>query len=284
MRSATVYVHTEERRRLWAALVALVAMCVLAPVYAGSGDDPAELARTWRHAWVFVPLAASAGYERVTTGRLRELLRRRTRPLPVVVYAHGCAGLNEIAARTGRFLARAGYLVIQPDGFARRIKPISCVPADHRGGLHRAVLGWRHAEVRYAMRKTHVLPEVRDDALFLMGLSEGGIAVATLHREPEPVAGRVIEGWTCHAGWPEYRGLGAPQDEPVLALVGADDPWFRLPVLRGDCGEYMQGRPQSRSIVFRAPNYLHDKHWLSFDPGVQGTIVRFLERYTPGAH
>jgi hypothetical protein len=109
-----------------------------------------------------------------------------------------------------------------------------------------------------------------------MGHSEGGIAVATA---PLPgLAARVIEGWGCHAGWPEYRGLAAPESEPVLALVASDDPWFRSPVLSGDCGDWMDGNDES--LVFEPPGYLHRRHWLSFDRDVQRIVIDFLRRAT----
>ncbi len=199
------------------------------------------------------------------------------KPLAVILYAHGCDGLSEISAASGRFLAQAGYLVVEPDSFARASKPASCEPAQHLGGLHRAVLGWRQKEMRYAARKLRAIGSLRNLPFVLMGHSEGAITAATV--TDVPAAGRIIEGWTCHAGWPEYRGLAAPAGQPVLALVGEDDPWFREPVLSGECGAFMHGRTQ-RSIVFRAPNYLARKHWLSSDPDVQKTIVEFVRQIT----
>lgn len=68
----------------------------------------------------------------------------------------------------------------------------------------------------------------------------------------------------------------APANEPVPALVASDDPWFTNPVLSGDCGDFMRGRPHSRSIVYRPPSYLHSKHWLSADVDVQATTLAFL--------
>src|SRR5262249_36530800 len=110
--------------------------------------------------------------------------------------------------------------------------------------------------------------------VILMGHSEGAITVATI--EGVPAAGRIIEGWTCHAGWSEYRGLHAPADQPVLALSSEKDPWFRDPVLAGDCGAYMKNTTLQRSIVYRKPSYLADKHWLSSDQDVQAIILDFI--------
>lgn len=241
-------------------------------VRAGTGADAAELERTWASAPVYLPTAGS--YRRLTTTGLVAALASQSRLPSVVIYVHGCSGLGRAAVDAGEFLARAGYLVIEPDSFARLAKPKSCDPAIHRGGLHREVLRWRHEEVKFSIRKLRALAGTSGVDIFLMGFSEGAIAVATF--VGEPVRARIIEGWTCHAGWPEYRGLPAPPGEPVLALVARDDPWFRLPVLRGDCGAFMNGRPQSRSIVYDALSPLREDHWLSWNNSVRREIVEFL--------
>jgi poly(3-hydroxybutyrate) depolymerase len=246
-----------------------------AAALADSGDDPAELARTWAAAPVYLPV--QEGYRRIDSAELPSELSQRSAAIPAVVYAHGCAGLDAATIETGRFLASAGYLVVAPDSFARLDKPKSCNPAENLGGLHREVLRWRQLEIANAIRKLRTLPNIMPARIFLMGLSEGAITVATF--QDEPVRARIIEGWTCHAGWPEYHGLLAPQDEPVLALLAHDDPWWRSPVFQGDCGDFMQGRPSSRSIVYAAPSPLHENHWLSFDPSVRSAILAFLSEW-----
>jgi hypothetical protein len=106
-----------------------------------------------------------------------------------------------------------------------------------------------------------------------MGHSEGAIAVATVTN----AAGR---GPDC-GGVDLSRRLARISRRrrafrtTGLALVGESDPWFEAPVLHGDCGAYLKGARQ-RSLVFRAPNYLAAKHWLSSDPAAQVTILDFL--------
>ena len=257
----------------------ILAMMLAAICGAAWGSNEAsELQRTWDAAWVFAPDASAAGYARLRGSDLRQRFEPGVAPpAAIVLHAHGCDGLSEISAASGRFLAQSGYLVVEPDSFARRDKPVSCKPARHLGGLHRAVLGWRHDEMRFAAAKLEQIKSLAGLPLILMGHSEGAIAVATIADLPS--AARIVEGWTCHAGWPEYRGLAAPPDEPVLALVGADDPWFRAPVLKGDCGAFMHGAAQ-HSIVYHSPNYLAGKHWLSSDPEVRETIIGFIRRHT----
>jgi len=259
----------------------LLALLLLFPLLAQAdplAEDPAELQRTWEEAWVTLPSDSRIGYERLSVEALPTKLAEGNEALPVVVYAHGCTGLNETASEVGRFLARAGYLVIAPDSFARAEKPVSCNPVGPVGGLHREVLGWRQAEVKNAIERARTLPNVDPERVFLMGFSEGGITTATM--SGVPVAGRVIEGWTCHAGWSEYKGLNAPPEEPVLAIVAAEDPWFQEYYLRGDCGAFMQDRSNAASLVIDDPPFLKTRHWLSFRPEIQAEILEFLDAHS----
>jgi dienelactone hydrolase len=223
---------------------------------------------------VFAPAGNLAGYKQLETAGLETYLAgQKPRPTALILYAHGCDGLSEISNETGRFLAQAGYLLVAPDSFARVTKPTSCDPTRRVGGLHRDVLRWRQDELRYADDRIATMAGFRDIPVVLMGHSEGAIAVATVTNAS--AAARIVEGWTCHAGWPEYQGSAAPLAQPGLALVGESDPWFETPVLHGDCGAYLKG-PRQRSIVYRAPDYRAGKHWLSSDSATQVTILDFL--------
>jgi dienelactone hydrolase len=251
----------------------LCALGLVAASVAGRAQDT-ELDRTWRSAMVFAPAGNSAGYERLETAALETYLEgQKSRPAALILYAHGCDGLSEISKETGRFLARAGYVLVAPDSFARMTKPMSCDPTRRIGGLHRDVLRWRQDELRYADDRIATITGLRDVRVVLMGHSEGAIVVATVTNAP--AAARIVEGWTCHAGWPEYQGSAAPVGQPVLALVGESDPWFEASVLHGDCGAYLKG-PRQRSLVYRAPNYQAAQHWLSSDPAAQVAILDFL--------
>jgi dienelactone hydrolase len=247
------------------------ALALASATHADTGSDPAELARTYQDALVYVP-DADAGARQITINALPAYLSEAGDPR-LVVYMHGCSGIIDIAHAAGVMYAQAGYVFVAPDSFARTDKPLSCRPEIPEGGLHRAVLGWRQAEAGYALTQLRALAALAQAPTVLAGHSEGAVTVATF--QGAPVQARVIEGWTCNAGWPEYIGLNAPEAEPVLSLVGRRDPWFRLPVLRGDCGEFMDGN--DRSVVFRKPDVLFDQHWLSRNPGVQDTILEFLD-------
>ena len=124
------------------------------------------------------------------------------------------------------------------------------------------------------------MPWVDGDNVFLMGLSQGGITTATFFSEsPEKsLRARVVEGWTCHAGWPEYSGVSAPDDEPVLTLVGSKDPWFQNRRTKGDCTKFINPSNGSKSVVYSS-GYISTRHELLESTEVQDTVLEFLEQH-----
>ena len=65
-----------------------------------------------------------------------------------------------------------------------------------------------------------------------------------------PFEPRIVEGWTCQAGWYDYAGINAPESEPLLTLVGSKDPWFRDDWSQGSCGRFLSKSNGSRSVVY----------------------------------
>ena len=190
-----------------------------------------------------------------------------------MVYLHGCTGL-----RNRDFLKRlasAGFAVIAPNSFARRHRPLQCDPDSRTGGYNLFVYDFRLAEISYALGRIGELGWVDANNLFLVGASEGGVAAA-LYRGDEFKA-RVIAQWTCN-GAPIVRGIAAPASEPILAIVHIDDPWYapeRTQGQTGDCGQFMAGRPSSRSIVIRGQG----GHDVFKEPTNVEAIVAFLGRH-----
>ena len=189
---------------------------------------------------------------------------------------HGDAG--GVCRRRRGVVLKGGFVVVMPNSFARRHKPTSCLLAQHKSGLHRSVIYWRQDEARNAIAEARRLPFVDLDNIFLIGLSEGAITTATTTGN-EPVNARIVEGWTCHAGWPEYFGLAAPPSEPVLALSSVDDPWFQKAFLEGDCGTFMKYDNGSRSVVWPKSHILHDQHFQLWHPKAMSLALAFLRRH-----
>ena len=262
-------------RKLRAPARLAVALCL--GFCASSARADSELDRTWslgRLSYLDGGRVVS-GWIGTTAAQAAKVFAGRK--LPAIVYLHGCSGIDGLSDQTAAVYVAAGFVVVMPDSFARAVKPVSCDVSRHIGGLHRGVLAWRQAEAENAIRRARELPFVDARNLFLVGLSEGAITAATARGQP--VNARIVEGWTCHSAWPEYVGLRGSSSEPTLAFSSQDDPWFQIEATRGDCGAFMGGRRGSRSIVFRAPDALHDQHFVFWRPDVQATALAFLRAH-----
>lgn len=240
-------------------------------------SSPDELHRTWQAALVRIPK-----HHQVYAGQISDLPIEALpvkEKLPIVIYLHGCSGVWWGTYIRLDFFAENGFAVIAPASFARAKYPKSCDPATKRAGLYRETLKMRQYDALNAIKNAKQLDWVDSRNIFLVGFSQGGITSATLSTNIDTtVNARVIEGWTCHAGWSEYRGINAPVSEPVLALVADQDPWFQDSWTRGSCGRYMNSENGSRSMVYRTGS-LMSKHSLLDDSDVQNRVLEFLHTH-----
>ena len=239
-------------------------------------SDPAEMDRSWRAALVRMP-HPDGGSTRATVTDLKDMPAAEQR-LPTVIYLHGCSGVWYGTHDRMTFLADNGFLVIAPISLAREKYPLSCDEETHQGGLYRPTLRTRQHDAGHTIERARGLPLVDPDNIFLVGLSEGGLTTATFQpaNPQQAVKARVVEGWTCHAGWPEYKSIGATEQEPVLTLVGADDPWFQNEWTRGECTPFIDETNGSRSIVYREPP-LASLHELLDEPEPRQEVLQFLK-------
>ncbi len=242
-------------------------------------SDPVEMKRTWNAAIVRIPDGGS-GMIKTSIHKIEEAIIPQDKKFPTIIYLHGCSGVWKGTYQRIDFLARNGFAVIAPISFARKKYPKSCNVKKHQGGLYRPTLKMRQNDAGYAISQAKKLSWVDVNNVFLMGLSQGGITTATFYSD-DPAASvnaRVVEGWTCHAGWKEYRGINAPANEPVLTLVGENDPWFQKRWNRGDCGEFLNKNNGSISIVYKTGK-LRNRHELFESKQAQQTVLKFLRKH-----
>ncbi len=264
-------------------------------------NDAEELQRVWQAALVRIPEGKDK-YLAATMATLNEQNINQAARYPTVIYLHGCTGVWEGTYTRIDLLARNGYAVIAPVSFARKKYPKSCEPETRRAGFYRGTLKMRQYDADYAIKKAKALPWVDSGNVFLMGFSQGGIVTATLASTSghTSLRARIVEGWTCHAGWSEYKGVNAPESEPVLTLVGVNDPWFQNPWTRGDCSSWVNGDNGSMSIIYtddpsdrqhasmkrrgvqrKVPDeYLSHQHSLLESTKVQEAVLQFLRAHT----
>ena len=197
-----------------------------------------------------------------------------------IIYMHGCAGHWSGTAKRIDFYAKSGYAVIAPPSMARKKYAQSCDTSIPRGGLYRSVLKIRQIDAENTILRAKELDWTDNRNIFLVGLSEGGITAATYYPKnlDSSVNGRVIEGWTCNAGWEEYKGLNTPYNEPVLSLVAKYDPWFQAEYLKGHCGQFMNSNPLSKSLIVDDGTQLSKEHGLMHDSEIKKTTLEFLKK------
>lgn len=195
------------------------------------------------------------------------------RDAPVVVYAHGCAGIDDDLRRWAALLTGHGYAVIAPDHRAHGGRQPACRATGLYGPADVATLATRDAEIRYALRQVRTLPWVRQSGVFLMGVGQGAV-VAAGYTGPA-FTGYIVTGWSCTSPHPRGRLATAP-GRPVLAIRWADDPWLRDPAWNGDCADSLGPRPSSRSIVLDGSG-----HSVAGDERAERAVVDFLRRHTP---
>ena len=240
-------------------------------------NEESEIKLTWDNALLRVPRANGEIFSSTIKDLQgdEEFLKNKFK---TIIYLHGCSGLWKGTALRLDFFAKNGYAVIAPASMARKKYPRSCDPDIKRGGLYRDILKLRQIDALNTVLNAKALSWTDNNNIFLVGLSEGAITTATYLPKniASSVNGRIIEGWTCNAGWDEYRGINSPYNEPMMSLVAKFDPWFQIDVLKGDCGKYLNKNPLSKSIVVDDP-ILSKGHGLLHDQNIQKTTLEFLK-------
>ncbi len=192
--------------------------------------------------------------------------------VPLVLYAHGCAGPDADLAEWGRVLADAGYAMLAPDGAASGGPAPACRADRLYGPRDLPRFAQREVELRYAIGQAATLPWVTPERIVVLGFDHGAV-VAAGWREP-PLAGYIVTGWTCTS--PDVRrGLTTPLDRAVLAIRWAEDPLFRDPAWNGDCGATLDPRP-GRSLVLEGRG-----HSTAPSPEAREAVLRFLQAHAP---
>lgn len=199
-------------------------------------------------------------------------------PLPVVVYLHGCDGIDTAHdSAWAKFIASLGYAVVMPDSMARPYRVPNC---DDR--LKKATnkfplaLAYREHEIDLAWQKLQNYDWVRKDKIFLMGHSEGGVAVA--HNKSDRFIGLIISGWTCTSrGRGHFSGIMASKNIPVLAISNKNDIWFQGTNLKGQCSEHSANRVDFTQIDLTNIGSEHSTYQSS---SARAAVSSFLKRLT----
>jgi predicted esterase len=166
-----------------------------------------------------------------------------SKPLPVLIYLHGCTGIYEPHDLSwASYIADQGFIVILPDSMARPGRIPNCDPKLKVGNNAFPNAGrYRQEEITYALSQVMKSLWADKQNIFLMGHSEGGMAVAK-SAHPD-FAGKIISGWTCvNPLYPAYDGIYSPKNLPILAVAYVDDEWRKGKFTEGHCLDKAEGR------------------------------------------
>ena len=201
-------------------------------------DKNADVKKSWDSARVYVP----GNRSKTTPDKIKV-----EKPLPVVIYLHGCSGLTSENDSWGDFIKELGYIAVLPDSMARRSE-LNCDPRTKKAGAFPKAHAMRQEEIRYAFDQVKNSPWADAKNVFLMGHSEGGVAAARTKREG--FRGIIISGWRCtHTKSPGFDGIFAPLDTPVLTLEWNRDDW-QNDSTKGSCADKFGERKKARQVLF----------------------------------
>lgn len=185
-------------------------------VYGGTPPQEYDVRKSWEQAVVYVP--GSFFTKTIDTVEV-------TAPLPVIVFLHGCGGINETERKWADFLKSEKFIVVLLNSYAIPNREKNCVTATHTTNIGKVpVNDLRPAEAEYALSNLKTKQWVDKNNIFLMGHSEGGMG-SFLTREIG-FTGVIITGFPCSI---RGRPFGSSRDKPTLIINYERDPFFERP-------------------------------------------------------
>ena len=161
------------------------------------------------------------------------------KPTPAMIYLHGCGGINPYhdLHGWGEYIAKMGFVVVLPNSFDRPNRIPNCNTVTKSTGFFPSVWEYRQQEIAYTLEQLKRIEYIDINAIFLMGHSEGGVAVA--QNSNKEFKGAIISGWTCAR---RDSGLMSSKETAVLAIAYTKDPWYDSYQLSGRCIDFARGR------------------------------------------
>jgi pimeloyl-ACP methyl ester carboxylesterase len=248
-------------------LLLIILILVSKDVYAflvvgGNPTQEYDVRKSWEHAVVHVPgNLLTKSVDSVTVSN----------PMPVIVFLHGCAGINEQERKWANFLKSQKVIVILLDSYAISNREKNCITATHTTNIGKVpVNDLRPAEAEYAVSKLKDMPWADTKNIFLMGHSEGG-AGAFLTKELG-LRGVIISGFPCSV---RNRRFGSSRDTPTLILNHEIDPFFVRPdVEYKQCSDRPYWKFRTNAVEVILPG---SGHGTAEAPLAQEAVSKFLK-------
>lgn len=177
-----------------------------------------------------------------------------TKAHPIVIFLHGCNGINQDSIRWGEALRKLGYIAILLDSFAIPGRQSNCDGENKirdAGGKAVEVKTLRANETRVAREKIRTLHWADDSNIFLMGHSEGGAGV--VFTRATGFRAVISSGFKCGYYHPKTKRLPIRVDAkiPILFLYYKEDPWFDT----DNCKNFIKTRNNVRVIELEGNNH-----------------------------
>ena len=224
-----------------------------------------DVEKSWEDAVVYVP------GKTFTTSVSKILVDK---PMPVVIYLHGCAGINRTHdASWASLITEQGFIVVMPDSIARPGRIPNCDPKAKGGNAFPNAFKYRQQEIGYALEQTQKASWADKNNIFLMGFSEGGIGAA--QSPHNGFAGRIIMGWTCtNKNNPDFDGIFSSKNSPVLAIASENDDWRIGKPTVGNCANKAQDRTNFKQVDIPG-----SEHTTYGSDAAQNAVKSFLSQY-----
>jgi len=219
-----------------------------------------DVSKAWEGAQVYVPsnfLVKSVDNVKVDS------------PLPVVIFLHGCGGINDHERKWASYLKSKNFIVVLPNSFAIPNRPTNCTSTLPNRMVWRVPVDQlRPAEAEYALSKIKEQDWADKNNIFLMGFSEGGMAAHNV--KEDGFAGLIMSGFPCALRGP----IKSSFDTPTLVLNWKLDPDF----IRND-GTYQQctDKPYWKFRTKSIEILLDGKgHFNADEPLARDAVFKFL--------
>jgi len=228
-----------------------------------------QVAKSWEKAQVYVGGASRAG----GTSKVSV-----SDPTGVVIFLHGCAGIDPEARNWAALISGQKFVVILPDSLVRTDRMKSCDPAKRQYGLFPPVHGMRLEEVMFAAEQVRKQPWFDGKNLFVMGYSQGGLAAVRI--KAEGFAGIISTSWSCtYKNYADFNGVFVPPTTPVLTISHATDVIYQnLDAAKGSCLDKIRDRKNARHVTVPGAG-----HGTYHDASARKAVLDFLKANTRGS-
>ncbi len=242
------------------------ALCIITASFSCVNGAETDVERSWDKAVVYLPNT----YKTTVINKVK-----LDKPFPVAIFMHGCGGIESGSENLdwAKLIAKQGLVVIMPDSLARNDRKPSCDPKTRKGGLFPPVHDMRLEEIKFASDEVKKQPWFDGKNLFLMGFSEGAIAV--VRTRLEGFRGVIATGWPCtNAKAPAFDGIFLPLETPLLTINNAEDPWFTAEHFKGSCESKFAGRQNARNLTLPGRD-----HGTYYSEKARQAVVDFIVKH-----